>query len=310
MTASMQPSEAYCCSVYSSQHEEPLHGTASRAEVWFLLEYNGVWGVKAFKESLIPGMVKAHLSNYLESIPASKLLLIKSRPGLIEPGISFFVIKATEKDQAMYKFQLNGYEDLLDLDLTAILAGDKSLAPYLSDEPLFLVCTNGRRDTCCARNGLPFYLSVLDVAGRAAWQSTHVGGHRFAANSICFPHGIYYGRLEPGDAGLLVEAYQRGELLLEHYRGRACYPPAVQAAEYYLRRQSGIVGLDAFHLLEVKEGVRGNWTIQFKFGNSGSIHRLTIAEVISDQEYYPSCRQDKTSHVTEYQLLEYSQDKH
>jgi len=302
----MQPSEDYCCSVFSSQHGEPMFATASRADVWLLLEYNGAWGQKAFKESLIPGNVKSFFSVFLGSTPNSKLLLIKSRPGLLDPGISFFVGKADENEQALYEFKLDGYEDLMRLNLQAILAGNASYKANRRDEPLFLVCTNGRRDACCARSGLPVYMAMFEAAGSQAWQSTHVGGHRFAGNSVCLPHGIYYGRLSPADAAGIVESYRQGEMTLEHLRGRACYPPAVQAGEYFLRRQSGIVGLDAFHLLDVQEDKLRKWAIQFKEVESGVIHHLVVSEEVSEQEYYPSCRQDKISHLSEYKLIDYS----
>lgn len=302
----MQTTEDYRCSIFSSQLGEALFGTASRANVWFLLEYNGAWGEKAFKESLIPGNVKSYLSPFLDRIPNSKLLLIKSRPGLLDPGISFFVVIADEKNQTLYEFNLDGYEDLLRLDLPAILAGSAAYERYCRDEPLYLVCTNGRRDTCCATNGLPVYMAMFEAAGSQAWQTTHLGGHRFAGNSVCLPHGIYYGRLAPIDAAAVVETYQRGEIILEHLRGRACYPPAVQAGEYYLRRQSGILGMDAFHLLDAQASAPGEWKVQFKEVDSGTVHRLVVGEEVSEQEFYPSCRQDKTSHLTEYKLLNYS----
>lgn len=305
----MQISEDYCCSVFSSQHGEAMFGTASRADVWLLLEYNGAWGQKAFKESLIPGNVKSFLSAFLDSTPNSKLLLVKSSPGLLDPGISFFIGKANEIEQSLYEFKLDGYEDLMRLNLQAILAGDAAYEANRRDEPLFLVCTNGRRDTCCAMNGLPVYMAMFEAAGSLAWQSTHLGGHRFAGNSVCLPHGIYYGRLSPADSAEIVETYRQGEITLKHLRGRACYPPAVQAGEYFLRRQSGILGLDAFHLLEAHENEAGKWTIQFKEVKSGVIYRLVVSEEISEQEYYPSCRQDKISHLSEYKLKDYSPGK-
>lgn len=303
----MHTSEDYCCSVFSSQRGEAMFGTASRADVWLLLEYNGAWGEKAFKESLIPGNVKAYLTTFLDSIPNSKLLLVKSRPGLLDPGISFFMAKANEKQQALYEFNLDGYEDLMNMDLQAILAGESAYKRYRRHEPLFLVCTNGRRDTCCAANGLPVYMAMFEAAGSEAWQSTHQGGHRFAGNSVCLPHGIYYGRLTPADAAGVVESYRRGEIILEHLRGRSCFPPAIQAAEYYLRQQSGIMGVDAFHLLEAQENAPGEWTVKFKDMESGLTFNLEVGEEVSAEEFYPSCRQDKTSHLKEYKLLDYSQ---
>ena len=38
------------------------------------------------------------------------------------------------------------------------------------------------------------------------WQSSHVGGDRFAGNLVVLDDGVYYGRVEPSDAWPVVEA--------------------------------------------------------------------------------------------------------
>lgn len=70
------------------------------------------------------------------------------------------------------------------------------------------------------------------------------GGCRFAANLLCLPHGVYYGRLTPDAANGAVAGLRRGQLELDVYRGRAGASQAVQAAEYRVRRQEGLSGLD------------------------------------------------------------------
>ena len=34
------------------------------------------------------------------------------------------------------------------------------------------------------------------------WQSSHIGGDRFAGNVVFLPEGLYYGRVEPAEADL------------------------------------------------------------------------------------------------------------
>ena len=88
--------------------------------------------------------------------------------------------------------------------------------------PLVVVCTHGRRDVCCAERGRP-------LAGRspprfpdATWESTHVGGDRFAGNMVVFPHGLYFGRVEPDEGPGIAHAYAEGRIgSLERYRGAA-----------------------------------------------------------------------------------------
>ena len=64
------------------------------------------------------------------------------------------------------------------------------------------------------------------------WETTHVGGHRFAANLVLLPHGLYYGPVTVALAAAAIDAYQRGSVVVDRYRGRAGQPQAEQEAEY------------------------------------------------------------------------------
>ena len=76
-----------------------------------------------------------------------------------------------------------------------------------------------------------------------AWQSTHVGGDRFAGNLVVLPEGVYYGRVERSEAWPVLEAALEGRVHLPHYRGRSCYGFAAQAAERTVREQTGLLGV-------------------------------------------------------------------
>ena len=99
-------------------------------------------------------------------------------------------------------------------------------------EPLYLVCAHGRRDVCCARLGGPLARNLARRYPGRVWETTHVGGHRFAANLVLLPHGLYYGPVAGTSATAAITAYERGEVALDRYRGRAGQPPDVQEAEY------------------------------------------------------------------------------
>ena len=83
------------------------------------------------------------------------------------------------------------------------------------------------------------------------WETTHVGGHRFAGAMLVLPHGLSYGRLDRDSALAVVERSRAGELDLAHLRGRSAYDGAVQAAEITARRRLGESRLDALALLAV-----------------------------------------------------------
>ena len=133
-------------------------------------------------------------------------------------GICFICI-SRESRQVLYKFQLNTYEELPTLNLAAILSGDASYDQYLYQQPLFLVCTHGKHDQCCAKFGIPIYNELAKHMGEQAWQCSHLGGDKFAANMLCLPHGIYYGYVSVADVQLIVEAYCQNQLYDKKYRG-------------------------------------------------------------------------------------------
>jgi hypothetical protein len=53
------------------------------------------------------------------------------------------------------------------------------------------------------------------------WETTHVGGDRFAANLVCLPDGTYHGTLDRGSAVEVALGCLRGEVAEAFYRGRA-----------------------------------------------------------------------------------------
>jgi len=125
---------------------------------------------------------------------------------------------------------------LLHLDLSS--AG----APV--EHPLFLVCTHGKHDRCCSKFGRPLYDAVREqVEEDWVWQSTHIGGDRFAGNVVSLPDGVYYGRVEPAGSWPVLEAALRGEVHLPHYRGRSCHSFPAQAAERAVREETGLLGV-------------------------------------------------------------------
>jgi hypothetical protein len=289
------------CSERCRQVGEPLWGTASRVDTWLALEYTGPWGRKAFEESDLSQPVKERLTEYLNTLPNSRLEFIKQQ----EPstGIAFFVAVAHAAKPVLYAFQLTTYEDLLTLDLPAVVAGDAAYDAFLRDAPLFLVCTNGRRDRCCARNGFPVYQKMAQRAGRDAWQCTHLGGHRFAATAAFLPQGICYGRIDPSDAMTLVDAHEEGRIYLSHYRGRSCYDPFVQAADYLLRARTGITGLSHFRLQETQVLGEDRWAVSFA-APDGTVHTLRIAREATGLLRNASCTADQPTEVTRYRLID------
>ncbi len=292
----------FFCHDSSLQVNEPLVGTATRADVWFLLEYPGPWGKKAFEESALPASVKAQLSEWLDAIPNARMQLIKQERDHRTNGIAFYVAVARELDPVLYEFHLSDYEDLLALGAPAIVAGAPEYAAFIRREPLFLTCTNGRRDRCCAKFGVALYPAMAAHAGDAVWQSTHLGGHRFAAVSACLPHGVYYGRLAPEDAPTIVETCCAGRIHLPRYRGRACYDKVTQIADHFLRTETGVDDLAAFRWLGSERAGDDKWTVRFASLADGRVHRIQVAGAPTGLQFYESCGAAEPAELVSYRL--------
>jgi hypothetical protein len=128
-------------------------------------------------------------------------------------------------------------------------------SPGPSSDPLVLTCTHGKRDACCAKWGRPVATAVRSCHPEGAWQTSHLGGHRFAPTVLVLPHGAHYGWIRPADVGSLIEAHRSGRVFdLGRYRGRVDLPRPVQAACIALRRRLDLHAVDAVagHIVEAK----------------------------------------------------------
>ena len=122
---------------------------------------------------------------------------------------------------------------------------------------LHLVCTNGRHDPCCADLGRPVVRALVDSGVDDVWESSHVGGDRFAANIVLLPDGVYYGRVGPDDAADLLAAHRAGTLSLDRFRGRSHLPPLVQAADLFARRHLDESRVDGTFVVSTDRRVDG-----------------------------------------------------
>ena len=133
--------------------------------------------------------------------------------------------------------------ELAERDLKELAAGIVPPFGMVWDDPVFLVCTHGKRSACCARFGAPLAQTLAARHPGQVWETTHVGGRRFAANLVILPHGLYYGPVGVGPAAAAIDAYQRGSVLPDRYRGRAGQPRAVQEAEHARLLEDGALPL-------------------------------------------------------------------
>jgi hypothetical protein len=292
------------CASVSQQVHESLLGTAPTVDLWLLLEYAGSWEADAIAQSALSAQVRVWIEHAKMVYPYVRTQFIRHRTRPATPFTCFIGI-SQESRQALYKFQLESYEDILNLNVPAIAAGHVAYEPYLFNEPLFLVCTHGKHDRCCAKFGLPIYRELDNIVGENAWQSSHVGGERFAANMICLPYGIYYGRVTLTEIEAIVHATRRQQVYIEKYRGRTCYAGAVQVADALLRNLLGRREIDAFQFIAVQDSTEHHCTISFESLPEHCIHRLSIIEEETEVSSHSVCKGLETYRVKSYRLSTY-----
>jgi hypothetical protein len=264
---------ATSCSALSATLAEPLAGTAAAAQAWLCIEQSGPYGPDALRESHLDHEVGTELVRRAGG-SGVRLQLVR-RPGRHadehRPGVRRQVFLAYTQPGATWL--VHGHVDdpreLLDLDLDALGAGARPSFGRLDDRPLLLVCTNGRRDVCCALRGRPIAAELARRYGEQVWETTHTGGHRFAPTAVVLPTGYLYGRLDAGFAERLLLGAVEGRMVSERGRGRSTWSPAGQVAELAVRELTGEAGSDA--LLVDEELVDGaDWRVRVWARDRGS----------------------------------------
>ncbi|MBP2705672.1 sucrase ferredoxin [Microbispora sp. RL4-1S] len=214
----------------------PVHASATvGARFWLLVEHPGPWG---------PYLDDAPLPDAIRTL-VDRASALGIRPQLIRrPGrrkapdapLHVFVASSAGSDPWLAEAFL---DDPDDLDLGSLVHGVVPGSCILVAEPMFLVCTHGKRNACCARLGLPLARFLDENLPGEVWETTHVGGDRYAANLVCLPHGLYYGSMSQAAAIAAANAYRHGEVVLDRFRGRAGIPEPLQAAEHFVRLRTG-----------------------------------------------------------------------
>ena len=266
----MTEPRAFCADL-SRENDEPLAATASRIDHWFLVEYRGLWTRDALPGSGLSDQVKQHLREQVASVPHGRLLFVRRPDRRRHPQLLAFTASSRPGETRVTRAEFETYEDLRGLEL-------RSGAEI--EHPLFLVCTHGKHDPCCARYGRPLFEALRDeLEPEWAWQSSHIGGDRFAGNLVCLPEGLYYGRVDREEAGSVLDEHFGRRILLDYYRGRSIYTFPVQAAERWLREQAGVTGIDELMLAKVTRQ-EDSYDVAFKL--RGETHEVRVEQEQGD----------------------------
>ncbi len=270
------------CSQVAAAEARPPHGTALEAELWLLIEYERPWKAKALEDNEFSAPVRAHLAE----LPAAcaqqgvslRVQFIRRDSGSAEARLLFADTRLASCGLLEGRFESE--EELLAINASELTHGrlPAGLGARSTDEEHFLVCTNGQRDVCCARFGLPLYRALRDQTDVPVWKTTHVGGHRYAPNLLCLPSGLMYGFVDADRAPELVRAHAAKRVLPRMLRGRTCLSAAAQSAECFLRAHLGAEGeMAVLHDVQAGAGGTGDaHTVQLVFEHNGTRRQATV----------------------------------
>ncbi|MEU5609865.1 sucrase ferredoxin [Streptomyces sparsogenes] len=293
------------CTTASRDLSEPLAGTAATATTWLLLEQPGPWGAEALTASHLAPAVGRALERAAKGTGV-RVALIR-RPGRhadchTPARQRVFVAHTRPGDSWIRTTTLTEPERLLALDFAALGAGDpRGLRPVTTSpgragqrrweeytgDPLVLVCTNGKRDRCCALLGRPLAGELTASGARSTWEVTHLGGHRFAPTLVVLPYGYTYGRATARSVRDVLDGLRAGRVVTENCRGRSTWDRPGQAAELAVRELTGEAGPDALTVLRA-EGAAPAWTVTVGHAD-GRRWRVDVMQVAAAPPRPESC---------------------
>jgi len=236
------------CATVSRDLDEPIAGTAATATTWLLLEQPGPWGARALVSSHLDPVLGRALEAAAQDTGV-RVALIR-RPGRHADFGAPALRQVYAAHTAPGRVWLRGAvthdpRRLLDLDFAALGQGDHHSFDRVlggashTGDPLALVCTNGKRDRCCALLGRPLAAELAASGVRGAWEVTHLGGHRFSPTLLVLPHGYAYGRVTAHAVEEVLRGVREDRIVTEGCRGSSAWDRPGQAAELAVRAETG-----------------------------------------------------------------------
>ena len=234
------------CSEQWRGSSHPTVGSAPEASFWVAVEQPGAWGRKALIQSGLDPELGIRLGEGAGAAGGRAVLIRRPDAGAAERSDTRSVFLAGNFLRSPWL----GRRDVAESEVPGLL---EEVIGYLPDlagatrppdgfrpaPPVLLVCTNGKRDRCCAIESRPLAAAAAREVGAArVWESSHLNGHRFAPTGIVLPTGQMFGWMTESLAVDALNEAASGRLLLpgeRHERGRVGLPGGLQAVDVTLR---------------------------------------------------------------------------
>jgi hypothetical protein len=259
---------------------------------WLLIEQPGPWAPDALEPVLVRAFGGKHL-------PAGMRALLIRRPGKHQRTAgprAVYVASGLPGNRWLERLEINDLAELAALDLSAVARGEAGQGEAV-DGPLFLICTHGAKDMCCAVLGRPLAASLGERHPDRTWEVSHVGGDRWAGNLLVVPDGYLHGHVDAGEAVQIAEAALGGQVYAQRLRGRTSAQNAwAQCAEIAVRRRTGLRALDAVLAVEQRDLAEKSRLVTVRAGGD----RYAVAVSLRPREHGADTRCQDRLNISEY----------
>ena len=187
------------CSILAEAEGEPVEGTAPEKDSAILLPAQKTfWHIDSAKEKLKSFSMHTDLGQAVASFNCP--LIVYYSPNELSENLIFVADSSGIK-----------------------CFSDTGLKVEREVKQLFAVCTDGKKDPCCSKFGIPIAKLFMKECTKdqyaLSFQTSHIGGCRFAATVICFPSGNSYGRIHPDHVNEIVTSEKNRSVVSKIFRG-------------------------------------------------------------------------------------------
>ena len=224
------------CSVLSRNSAEPLAGSAPFARHFVFITWpKKYWQYEALEaKGGFPQGLKKWMKEQSEVNGKISIRLV-SRAGLSQDKVEIYIYP-----------EKYCYSNVLPSQIPAVLESyfrdgiTTAFSPAPIEGEQIFICTHGRHDKCCAKFGqeladkMRYHVSRQKTAVEV-WDSSHLGGHRFAATMIDFPTGRAYGHLSADELPNYLASRKAAQVYGRAYRGSVFLSGLEQVAEAHVQ---------------------------------------------------------------------------
>lgn len=300
------------CSGLARDIGAPLAGTAPQSRGWLLVAYSGPWTHKPWQDNAIdpeagatiarrgtrerikPWFIRRHGTQYEPDARVFHWAVVDGLTREIQwrPAATLGQIAAAE-----WLPEAPAGESAATASSPIFGASSSTEACRVNnDDLLYLVCTHGRRDQCCATLGRPVAAEAHRLRPQQTWECSHVGGHRLAGNLVVLPHGLYYGFVDQKDVAAVVAATENGLVYPRLLRGSSLDSPPVQAAKSAIYQASHDHRIDSLRATAIKQLPDERWMVHIEHSAGGQ--SLVRVDRLAGPEAPESCNGDPVPSIS------------